>query len=74
MNILSNMNENSRFLVFSEYGATFHEISYKLKAKNIKYSQLIGTLNQQEKVLEKFRKGEIKVLLLNTFISLWCWS
>ena len=66
MNILSNMNEDSRFLVFSEYSATFHEISYKLKTKNIKYSQLIGTLNQQEKVLEKFRKGEIKVLLLNT--------
>ena len=54
------MNEDSRFLVFSEYSATFHEISYKLKAKNIKYSQLIGTLNQQEKVLENLEKEKSK--------------
>ena len=66
MDILSNMDADSRFLVFSEYSATFQEISYKLNTKNIKYSQLIGTLNKQEKILKQFRDGDIQVLLLNT--------
>jgi superfamily II DNA or RNA helicase len=56
---------NGKFLVFSNYENTNEDISKILLEENISYSKLSGNINVINNTIEKFKKGTIKVLLLN---------
>lgn len=65
LDIIAN-NPNGKILVFSKYDSGFVELMSILDAKNIKSSELKGNTSHMMKVLEQFKNGTIKVILLNT--------
>ena len=56
---------NGKFLVFSEYNASFLNILNKLKHHEIKYSKLSGSTGRITNIINQFSNDELKVLLLN---------
>lgn len=56
-----------KFLIFSQHDSTFLEIVEKLASRNIRTSELMGTTSQMDKILERFRNGETRVIMLNTY-------
>ena len=59
------MDENSRYLIFSEYDNSFQRISYKLSEAMIPFKVLKGGVDEQQKNIKKYESGEIKILMLN---------
>lgn len=59
-------NPQGKYLVFSQYDSGFSEIADTLSEKNITSSELKGNTSHMMNVLNKFKSGEIKVILLNT--------
>lgn len=57
---------DGKFLIFSDFDMTFHRIGHELHEKDIKYSELKGTTHHMGKILERFKSGELSVILLNT--------
>lgn len=57
--------ENGRFLVFASHTATFSKIITRLIKNDIKYEVLKGTNDQVEKKVNKFKNGEVPILMLN---------
>tara|TARA_Y100000389_G_scaffold202665_1_gene248649 strand:- start:1453 stop:3243 length:1791 start_codon:yes stop_codon:yes gene_type:complete len=65
IDILKNITSDSRYLIFSEYYASFNTIAYKLRSENISFAMLSGRIETQQKILNEFTSGKIQVLLLN---------
>lgn len=65
LDIIENMNENSRILIFSQFDNSFQRIMWKLNQKNVKFELLKGRLECQQKTIENFKIGNIKILMLN---------
>jgi len=63
INIISN-NPDGKFLVFSRHSSGFKELQFKLNEANITFG-ILTTSNKTDERLYKFRKGDIKVILLN---------
>lgn len=59
-------NKNKRFMIFSEYDASFSEIAEKLEKEKIKYSLLKGSSGRINNIINKFSNKDINVLLLNS--------
>ena len=59
-------NSDGKYLVFSKYDSGFSNLMNILREKNITCSELKGNTQHMIKVLDKFKRGEIKVILLNT--------
>ena len=59
-------NKSKRFMIFSEYDATFSEIAEKLEKNQIKYSLLKGSSGRINNIIKKFTDKDINVLLLNS--------
>jgi SNF2 family DNA or RNA helicase len=53
-------------MIFSNYNETFANIHQILGTNSISYRELKGQTTTRNKVLEKFKKGGIKVLFLNS--------
>jgi len=62
-------NPNGKFLVFSKYDSGFVNIISMLMNKNISCSELKGNTSHMMNVLEKFKSGHIRVILLNTHFA-----
>ena len=60
---------NGKFLVFSMYDSGFMKIMNKLTENNITCSELKGNTPHMINVLEKFKSGDIRVILLNTHFA-----
>ena len=58
--------KSKRFMIFSEYDATFSEIAEKLQKDQIKYSLLKGSSGRINNIINKFTNKDINVLLLNS--------
>ena len=58
--------DNGKFLIFSEYNATFETIEELLKDNNINFTQLKGNSNTRSKNIDKFKNGNISVIFLNS--------
>ena len=58
--------KSKRFMIFSEYDATFSEIAEKLEKEQIKYSLLKGSSGRINNIIRKFTNKDINVLLLNS--------
>jgi superfamily II DNA or RNA helicase len=65
INIISNK-PDGKFLVFTRVDNGFNKIITKMIEHNIKYEELKGTTSHMMNILEKFRNGLIKIILLNT--------
>lgn len=55
-----------KFLVFSKYDSGFVKLANMLKANGIKSSELKGNTSCMLNILDKFKIGELNVILLNT--------
>lgn len=57
---------DGKFLVFTKNDNGFDSIKFKMDQERIRYDFLKGTTNQMMTILEKFKSGELKIILLNT--------
>lgn len=62
-------NTDGKYLVFSKYDNNFNKLSQILNENDITCSEMKGNTAHMMKVLEKFRSGNIKVILLNTHFA-----
>lgn len=60
---------NGKFLIFSQYDSTFFEVIKKLHELDITISELKGNSHQMANILERFKTGDLKVILLNTYYA-----
>ena len=65
IDIINNKKEG-KFLIFSKIENGFSNIINNLNNHDISYTEIKGTTGCMNNILERFRKGEIKVILLNT--------
>ena len=65
LNIIYNK-PNGKFLVFTRIDNGFTKIIDKMNTNNIKYEELKGTTSHMMNILDKFKNGLIKIILLNT--------
>lgn len=65
LNIIQ-QNPNGKYLVFSKYDHGFLNIIRQLDSRGISSSELKGNTSHMMNVLEKFKRGQLKVILLNT--------
>lgn len=56
---------NRKILIFSDYDSTFSKIEKLFKTKNINYGMLKGSIKNINNVLQNFREGKMKIILLN---------
>ena len=56
---------NGRFLLFSNYDQTFQGLIDKMNENKITFSKVMGSGPVVNKTIERFKSGEIKVLMLN---------
>ena len=61
-----NNKHDGKFLIFSKIENGFSNIINNLNNHDISYTEIKGTTSCMNNILERFRKGEIKVILLNT--------
>lgn len=57
---------DGRFLVFSRLDTTFYHVTNRLLEANVPYAEIKGSTSQMMRILERFRNGELRVILLNT--------
>jgi SNF2 family DNA or RNA helicase len=55
-----------RFLVFSRCDFTFFRLTDRLTVEGITHAEIKGSTPTMMKILERFRNGELRVILLNT--------
>lgn len=60
---------DGKFLVFSQHDATFEDLYTSLGEADIEYSEIKGSTPQMMKVLDRFRSGDVRVILLNTMYA-----
>lgn len=60
---------NGRFLVFSRVDNGFWRLAKLLADSNISYSEMKGSTSHMMNVLEQFRNGELRIILLNTYYA-----
>lgn len=68
VNIIKN-NIDGKYLVFSKYDNGFHKLAQTLNENGITCSEMKGNTPHMMKVLENFKSGNIKVILLNTHFA-----
>jgi hypothetical protein len=63
--LMSLLEKNGKFLIFSEFDNTFKMVMKSMEKNNIPFKTLKGAENTIHSTLDEFKKGTIKVLLLN---------
>lgn len=64
-----NSYDNGKFLLFSKFDSTFIQLENLLHENNIIFSEIKGSTNTRNKIIENFKNGNIKVLLVNATIN-----
>jgi Helicase conserved C-terminal domain/Ring finger domain len=64
--ILNNLNENAKLLIFSAYENSFTNVIPILRRLNIQFDYLKGNGYQIQATIERYKNGNVKVLLVNT--------
>jgi SNF2 family DNA or RNA helicase len=65
IDILKSVTPTDRFLVFSEFYNSFNRIKFKMDELGIRYAILKGSVDTQQKMIDKYTNGDIQILLLN---------
>ena len=64
--VMDSANDNNRkWLIFSSFDGSFECLINKLIEKGITFSKICGTVSHIERIINDFKNGNIKVLLLN---------
>jgi SNF2 family DNA or RNA helicase len=63
--LMSLLEKDGKFLIFSEFDNTFKMVMKSLEKNNIPFKTLKGAENTIHSTLDEFKNGTIKVLLLN---------
>lgn len=58
-------NKEKKWLVFSEFDATFNSLLDNLSNNGISFSKICGTASHIDNIINNFKNGSINVLLLN---------
>lgn len=66
---LLNKNKEGKFVIFSNYDETFYSIFGVLNREEITHNLLKGTSKSREGILDRFREGDTRVLLLNSAVN-----
>jgi hypothetical protein len=64
--ILNNLNANAKLLIFSAYENSFTNVIPILNRLNIQFDYLKGNGYQIQATIERYKHGNVKVLLVNT--------
>ena len=64
--LLTNRKPGSKFLIFSNYDSSFQNIYSILAKLNIKYVHLKGNGNVIKCMIDRYRNGDVDVLLVNS--------
>tara|TARA_Y100000389_G_scaffold83399_1_gene79966 strand:- start:14433 stop:16193 length:1761 start_codon:yes stop_codon:yes gene_type:complete len=67
INILNS--KDGKFLIFTKLDNSFSGVKYILNRHDISYAEIKGTTNCMRNILERFRNGSLKVILLNTIYA-----
>lgn len=59
------LEEGRRILLFSQFTKMLTIIEQQFKEKGISYTKLTGQTRQRDKVIERFRQGEVSVFLIS---------
>jgi hypothetical protein len=62
-------NPDGKYLVFSKYDSGFFKLMQTLNSHQISCSELKGNTSHMNNVLQSFKAGNIKVILLNTYFA-----
>lgn len=62
-------NDNNKFLLFSKFDSTFMQLYNLLTEHNISFSEIKGSTETRKRIIENFKNGNIKVLLVNATIN-----
>ena len=62
-------NPDGKFLIFSRMGNSFHEVADYLWRNNIDNSELKGSTSHMHNILNSFKDGDLKVIMLNTYYA-----
>ena len=65
--LLKNSNKDSKFLLFSSSDFSFERITEILNNLNIQYSDLKGNKHRIQNIINDYKEGFIKVLLVNIY-------
>lgn len=66
MSVLLNGKKTAKILIFSSYDSSLDKIIPILEASTIKYEYVKGNGNHINSVIEKYRNGDVNVLLVNS--------
>ena len=66
IDIVTNANNNQKFLICSNYDGSFTSIIDEFNKTNIKFAILNGTNTRIQNIISKFSTGELKIILLNS--------
>ena len=66
---LLNSKPEGKFLIFSRVDSGFWKLEQKLRENNIPYGEMKGHTTHMMHTLERFREGQIRVILLNTYYA-----
>jgi hypothetical protein len=66
---LLNEKTDAKFLVFSRIDSGFFTLIAKLRANNISFGELKGSTSHMNTILDRFKSGQLKVILLNTYYA-----
>jgi SNF2 family DNA or RNA helicase len=58
---------DGKFLVFSRCDYTFFRLIHRLEQERVTHAEMKGSTATMVKVLERFRNGELQVIMLNTY-------
>jgi superfamily II DNA/RNA helicase len=65
INIIKNK-PKGKFIVYSSHDETFGTIKRLLKGNKISFAEIKGRIDSMQRRIEKFRKGKIQVIFLNS--------
>jgi SNF2 family DNA or RNA helicase len=66
---LLNSKPNGKFLIFSRVDSGFWKLEQKLRENNIAYSEMKGHTGHMMRLLDEFKEGRTRVILLNTYYA-----
>jgi SNF2 family DNA or RNA helicase len=66
---LLNAKPEGKFLIFSRIDSGFWKLEQKLRDNNIQYSEMKGHTSHMMRLLDDFREGRTRVILLNTYYA-----
>lgn len=63
---IKNLDKDDKIIIFSQWDIILNKVEYLLKKYNMKYISLNGTIYNKKKLIQKFKKEDINIVLLSS--------